>query len=206
MTLKITANQIRWIRAIDAVHIDLRRPPLMPEVQRALGITNPGVTTGRLLVRQLVERGYLVRGPGKCTTPRSIRVTPMARIALGMPMTVYLAFPLGDSDALDGRAAAHELLQRYGLFCSSPLLTPGSAGRPGAMDAATASATALHAVVVWRDPLLVGRHDVDTARRAGVPVTVAGAGPMPAAADALWVPPMLVPSLDRDDAPIEAGR
>jgi len=205
MTLKITDHQIKWIRAVDAMHTELRRPPLIPEVKRALGIKGHGSKSGYTLVLRLVELGYLVKGPGKCTTPRPIRVTPAARMALGMPMTVYLAFPLGDGmraehddAARHGQAAAFELLQRYGLFCSSPLLTPGAAGRPGSMDAATATATALHAVVVWRDPLLVGRQDVDTARRAGVLVTVAGTGPMPASVDALWLPPMLVPSLDRE--------
>ncbi len=194
----------RWLRALEALTVELRRPPHSIELAQVLGLARHSV---QQMAKRCARSGLVALDASSATTPRGIRLTPAARIALGMPLAVYLAFPVGDgplSDnarevaALHGQAAAAELLDRYGLFCASPLLLPEALGRPGAMDAATATATALHAAIAWRDPMLVGRRDLDAARRAGVPVSVVQAGPMPATAGELWQPPRLVPAIAAD--------
>jgi len=197
----ITAYRERWLRALEALAVDLRRPPCAAELARALKIDRQSV---RQLAVRAARDGLVVLGPSSASTPRGLRLTPAARIALGLPLAVYLAFPVvaiiegaegREASWQHGAAAANVLTDRLGLFCTSPLLVREAIGRPGAMAAATAAAIALHAVLVWRDPLLVGRCDVDAARRAGVPVGLA-AGPMPATARDLWVAPRLVPPID----------
>jgi hypothetical protein len=194
----------RWLRALEALAVELRRPPHSIELARALGLAPHSV---REMANRCARAGLVMLGERSTTTPRGLRLTPAARIALGLPLAVYLAFPVSAAAALadearvasgqHGQAAAAELLERYGLFCTSPLLVPEAIGRRGSMDAATATAAALHAAIVWRDPLLVGRQDVDAARRAGVPVSVL-AGPLPATAGELWLPPWLVPPIAAD--------
>lgn len=200
----ISEYRARWLRQLEALTIQLRRPPHSLEMARAMGLDRHSVQ--QMAVRCALS-GLVILDERSATTPRGLRLTPAARIALGLPLAVYLAFPVGEgplSDsareaaALHGQAAAAELAGRYGLFCASPLLMPEMIGRPGAMDAATATATGLHAAIAWRDPLLVGRRDLDAARRAGVPVSVVQAGPMPATADELWRPPRLVPPIAAD--------
>lgn len=194
----------RWLRALEALTVELRRPPHSIELARVMGLEPHSI---QQMAKRCALSGLVTLGTRSATTPRGLRLTPAARIALGLPLAVYLAFPVGEgplSDdarsaaALRGQAAAAELMERYGLFCASPLLLPEAIGRPGAMDAATATATALHAAIAWRDPMLVGRRDVDAARRAGVPVSVVQAGPMPATAGELWQPPRLVPLIAAD--------
>lgn len=196
----ISVYRERWLRELEALAVKLCRPPNSSELARAVGLAQHTV---REMAMRCAKSGLVTLSERSATTPRGLRLTPAARIALGLPLAVYLAFPVGEgplSDnareaaALHGQSAAAELLGRYGLFCVSPMLLPEAIGWPGAMDAATATAAALHAVIVWRDPLLVGRRDVDAARRAGVPVSVL-AGPLPTTASELWLPPRLVPPI-----------
>lgn len=197
--VEVSPYRERWLRALEALAVELRRPPSSAELARALNIDRQSV---RQLAVRAARDGLVVLGPAVGTTPRGLRLSPAARIALGLPVVVYLAFPVSaaaplseesrDAAGRQGRAAAAELLERYGLFCSSPLLVIEAIGRPGVMEAAAAAAVGHHAAIAWRDPMLVGRRDLDSARRAGVPVAVA-AGVLPRTAPELWLPPRLVP-------------
>lgn len=188
----MTPGQREWLLAADALEVSLRRPPSVVEVGRALGC---GPRAAQSRHRRAVAAGHVVDAPRTMTGPRFVRASPAARIELGLPLLVYLAWP----EAMPSGEVADLLvmLARIGAHCVSPLLVPGMFEVPAARAAAQSAAVAAHGVVVWRDRVLLCRADVDAARHAGVPVAVVPrSDALPSSAAELWIPPRLVPAID----------
>lgn len=204
----ISEKRAAWLRVAHGLRTTLGRPPSAIEVARAHG-RSP--RTARDMVNCAIEDGHLVNTPRTSVfVPAGIRVAPLALLDLGLPAVVYLAWALGSdvvpgfhdrqaglNDRQAGLIPAGEL-GRIGLAVVSPYLV---AERAVAEPVAMLLAQRADAVVVWRDPLLLGRADVVAARRLGIPVSVTQrdmtCGKLTAAV--LWTPPCLLPAMPEED-------
>lgn len=134
-----------------------------------------------------------------------LRVTARGRIAMGLPLVVYLAWPLPPPGAADvaqelARAAGLELARWVldvipGATPISPYMAPVLARDRSVVDAAAVQlASSSDAVIVWRDPLLLGRPDVAAAMLARAETTLidqSAQGEIAAGASA-WSKPWIV--------------
>ncbi len=191
----ITQRRGAWLRIVHRLHCDLRRPPSSFEVGPATGTTRKN--SSRVAIT--AERdGHLIRGPRASVMGAApLRVTPAALVQLGVPMVVYLAWPMTSSPDVGARGrAAARWLASLGVYAVSPFLT-GDLECTASMHAAALLAQRADAVVVMSDPLLIGRPDVSAALLARAPVGVVTHGDEEQISTApdLWIPPRLVPPL-----------
>lgn len=194
---RIGARRELWLRTVDRLTTELRRPPCVDEVSRVVGISR---STGQWHTNHAARAGQVLLGSRNATSPRALRLTPATRIELGLPLVVYLAWPLPPEPVEvmpaeawgAGCSAAEDIATDLGLCVVSPFLVCASIGASGSMSYAARVSCTTDAVIIWRDALLMGRADVDAAWRAGLPVSVVS-GDLPSAAADLWIPPRLVP-------------
>lgn len=162
----------------------LGRPPNGHEVAIEIG----GYRRVHLQVAQLRRAGYVTDTgrPLKQRQPHYVRLTPRARLELGLPLLVYVAWALPRLDDTDeaheaARAAGAELarwiIQAIPTAApASPLLVPHRAAQvPALLAAAGQLAAAADAVIVHRDPFLIGRADVMRANETAAPVVLTDA-------------------------------
>lgn len=197
----ISARRAAWLRHVHELGRRLRRAPYPNEIASSLGTTRR-VGTGR--VSKALADGHIVVSPRPSAfCARSVRVAPLAMLELGLPAVVYLAWPLpGPSAPHDhhvaaleaGRAAAGWLADSLRVVTVSPYLIGSARLVAGTLGVAASIAERSDAVVVWRDPLLVGRQDVAAATAAGVPVSVLTADLLVTDPGQLWRPPILQPT------------
>lgn len=184
----VTDAQAAWLRVVHHLTVSLRRPPVVIELAEATGSKRSGT---KQRIHRAVDDGHLVRGPkGPSTTPSSLRVTPQALVHIGVPLVAYLAWPFGSTER--GQVIA-QWLARWRVYAISPCLVEHGLLAP---DIASSMAMRADCVVVYTDPLLVGREDVQAAIACGIPVTVirpADERSIESAAD-LWKPPLLLPA------------
>lgn len=169
-------HQRRLCEAIAALTTELRRPPTSGEVarreRRLESNTRRAIALARadgLITEPPADRRQYARSP--------LRLTPAARLEIGLPIVTYLAWPLPHPDASGaafdraverGREVADRVLRIFpGAVPVSPYLVPWPAGdraveRRLAAGAALLAATC-DACVVYRDEILLGRADVAAA-------------------------------------------
>lgn len=193
----ISPARAEVLRAIHHLTSEFRRPPIPAEVAHRMG---KSTSTVWHMVQRAVADGQAVIGSRlSMYTPGTVRLTPAALAALGIPALVYLAWPMDWSDPtseLDADYGADHAsrLARLGIAAVSPCLAPSSGNGPGVRAAAEALARVADAAVVVADGLLVGRSDVTSARLASVPIAVIDDLTGVTSAAELWVPPRLVPA------------
>jgi hypothetical protein len=172
------------LEAIAALAAELGRGPTNHELAARMGRrpsnVSKAVYTARaqgLIVPHLPERRARERTP--------IRLTAGARIALGLPVICYLAWPLpAPTSPAPSHYAAWQagmelariaLIQVPGAVPVSPYLVRHGAADRAKLDAAAIALAAMSdAVIVYRDGLLIGRRDVDAARLNGAHIAVMG--------------------------------
>lgn len=192
----MNGHRERYLRMVEELAVALRRPPYAAEVGRALDVDR---NSARQMAHRLAQDGLLVVGPRTTCSPRPLRVSPAARVALGLPLVVYLAWSVPRSpdvmpeEAWSSGCDIAESLACIGVPVVSPYLVCGAIGLQQSESVAMCLASTSHAIVVWMDRMLLGRADVDAARRAGVPVSVVP-GRLPESAAGLWIAPLLQPS------------
>lgn len=182
----LTEAQISWLRTIYELGISLHRQPTTTDLARACGWQSQ---TARRHIRVAAAAGIIDVAPRSTNNPMAVRIAPHALVQLGVPVVAYLAWPVGSAERgqLIGQWVA-----RFGISVISPYLVSGRTSD----TAAVSMALRADAVLVWTDPLLVGRRDVVSAASRGIPVTVirpADEAAITCAAD-LWKPPLLQPA------------
>lgn len=188
----LSTRRTKWLRAIYELGAQLGRPPYPGELARRHGTTS---TAQRNIIVRAIRDGHITVGnPGNRFAPRPIRVSPAARLELGLPCLVYLAFPLTEDS---GESAAAWVSCNVGLPVVSALAI-AITGWKLAEPACVLLAERCDGVIVWRDPMLVGRSDVVAAARLGIPVSVvdAYAARSVSSARQLWTAPLLQPIAD----------
>lgn len=210
----LTPNRAAWLRTVHSLVLELGRPPTPMDLATARG-TKP--TAQRFQIRDAIASGQLVPAArGTAFESSAVRVAPRALVHLGLPMVVYLAWPLsaapGDGrvqrppgqiavfaerDAMAGREIAR-WLAGGGIAPVSPYLAGAWSCDWAALDgAAVALSQRADAVVAMYDPMVLGRPDVAAPHRLGIPVALVAdprALTRPPAAS-LWDPPTLVPPI-----------
>lgn len=183
--------------------IELRRPPFANEVAKAIGIDLRGTLDVLEDCRRL---GLIEECPGrKKYAPLPVRLTAATRRALGLPIVVYLAWPMPPPASAD---EAHHAARAVGVELAgwllaavpnvapvSPYLAPHARGlRPQLDAAAAAHAMMCDAAIAYRDPLLLGRPDVAAALGAHLAVSLITPAAQLEISDGSdpWTPPWLV--------------
>lgn len=164
------------VLAIAALTIELRRPPTQLEVRDRIGANR---SNAYRWVRAGKERGLI----DVLDKRYRLRLTPRARHELGLPLLVYIAWPLPRPDELEaahrsacavGEALAAWLLVAVpGATPVSPYLVAHDGAQRDRLDAAAPALAALcDAAIVSQDPLLIGRADLTAADLAGLPIAI----------------------------------
>lgn len=174
--------QRRALEAAAALAVELGRAPSAGEVGTRIGMVSSRISA----VIAAARRAGLVtpHHPGRRTFERTpVRLTARARLELGLPIVVYLAWPLPAADAPTEAhhvawQAGHDLARRVliqvpGAASVSPYLARHSAADRARLDAAAPALAAMSdAAIVYRDGLLLGRRDVAAAVTNGAHVVV----------------------------------
>lgn len=195
----MTGRRRRWLEAVARLAAVLQRPPTISELAAELGMWR--TASGRMAQRAARD-GLVTLPPRDAFGARAVQLAPRGRIELGLPLVVYLAWPLAEGrrdTAADGRDAAARLVTMLGISSVSPYL----AGRwaPDVAAVAAELAGRSDAVVVWRDPLLTGRADVAAARRAGRTVAViSDVDNLPSNGTDIWRPPFVSEGVIHSDS------
>lgn len=173
----MTPARRRLLETIVDLTASLHRPPLSPEVARHLG--RPTVSE---LVNGCRRAGLLTpRSPlAGVWSSEPLRLTPAARLELGLPILTYVAWSLPDGApgafessmwvADDAFRVASTLLPGCVPVAALRGLSPRDAPPEVLarfMAGAAQLAAACDACVVWRSRLLTGRVDVRAALAAG---------------------------------------
>jgi hypothetical protein len=180
--LTMRASQRPLCVAVAELTLEFRRPPTSGELARLL--RRDDANTRRSIMCARRDGLITPPPPGRAPFARSpIRLTAGARIELGLPVVVYLAWPLPLPNSPQathdvGRRAGADLAFRVlsdvpGAVPVSPYLAPhGTRDRPRLDAGAAALAAQCDAAIVYRDPILTGRPDVAAALAAGAHVVV----------------------------------
>ena len=177
----MTPARRRLLESVADLTSTLRRPPGSPEVARHLG--RPSVSE---LVTSCRRAGLLApRSPlAGVWSSEPLRLTPAARLELGLPILTYVACPLPDGAPGSVESSfwvADEAFRVASMFlpgCVPVAALRGLSPRDVTPEVlarflagAAQLAAACDACVVWRSRLLTGRVDVQAALAAGA-VTV----------------------------------
>lgn len=186
----------RWLMTVHQLTEELHRPPTTTEIARARQTTRE---SDRDAAVRAEADGHVVAQRRHQFLPASVRLTPAALVQLGVPMVVYLAWPvpIGRGDHPGVREQGLELARwatQLGMYPVSPYLLHGAIDRTDSLGAAGRLAARCDGVVVCRDRLLVSRSDVDAARKACVPVGVVETLEEVSEVESIWRPPRLVTS------------
>lgn len=186
----VTEAQATWLRVVYELGVSLGRLPTTTDLAKACGWQQQ---TARRHIRRAAAAGIIEVGPRSTTNPMAVRIAPHALVQIGVPIVAYLAWPFGSAER--GQLIG-QWLAGLGVSVISPYLVASQVGH-GRMDAVGISmALRSDAVLVWTDPLLVGRSDVSAAAASGIPVSVVRPTHellVTCAAD-LWRPPLLQPA------------
>lgn len=198
----MTNRQISLLLAVVKATADLGRAPYSSEVMPLLAGSDRRSTRQRLC--RLRDLGMVVfASVPRALHPAPVRLTPAAKIALGLPIVVYGAWPIPSDDngvamaesSRIGAMLADAMTAAVEAVVISPFLnpTPWKAG----VVAGAQIARACDAVVVLRDRTLLGRGDVHAARVARLRCAVVeSVGQLSQLTPAtLWAPPYLEPDL-----------
>lgn len=170
----------RALLAAAEMAIANKRPPTRHELALALGISSGNVQT---IIDGCARYGLVERTARKHGQPWYVILTPLARIRLGLPLLVYVSWPLPPPNAPD---EAHETAYTLGkhlcrwiagrVECATPvspyLVKHDCVIRPKLDAAAPALALGCHAAIVYRDPMIAGRADTAAALGAGLPTAL----------------------------------
>jgi hypothetical protein len=190
----MTPRQRTLLQAVADATAQLGRPPYISELVERTATRHQGT---RDTAHRLVRLGMLtVVSAPVAQHPLVVRLTPAAKVELGLPVVVLGAWPASSSCSDGDRFAAG--IAAIGLVMVSPFLTATAAyDWPAFVAAGAQIAPSCDGVVVFRDRTLVGRADVHAARVARLRCAVIDGWDMmvKATAQTIWSPPFLVPDL-----------
>jgi hypothetical protein len=183
--------------------IDLRRAPFANEIAKAIRVDLRGTLD---VLEDCRRYGLIEECPGRRKyAPLPVRLTVETRRKLGLPIVVYLAWPLPPPASAP---EAHEAARCVGVELArwvlaavpcvspvSPYLAPHAAGNRATLDAAAAAhAMMCDAVLAYRDPLLIARADVSAALGAHIAATLIDRAAQTEISEGAnpWTPPWLV--------------
>ncbi len=154
---RINRHQRRWLEMIHAASVRLGHPPAPREVD----------PDGYDMVGTLRELGLVaLSAPASTDLPRRVtpvRLTPAARVVLGLPLIAYIAWPITGDPDIDQRRG-----HRWIEWCArwlrvtpvAPFMFGDVLGLDVAMDHGAAAAARADVCIVVDDPMLFGRVDV----------------------------------------------
>lgn len=193
----MTIRQRALLLAVVRATAELGRAPYSSEVML---LVNSDRRSTRRRLCSLRDIGLVTfAAVPRALHPMSVRLTPAAKIALGLPVVVYAAWPIpledGERCTESVGSMMADQMTELGLVAISPFIGP--AEWMAGIAAGAQIAVACDAVLVLRDRTLIGRCDVHAARVARLRCSVVESlGQLSKLTlETLWAPPYLEPDL-----------